>query len=596
MGSEKKEVQATLPAYTENTVEDSTFEERRNMSDGEIKDAIRNGSVPKVQSTKEALEIAHAGGWEADALVEQLEKELAEQGDKKGVFDLEFNNPKHFTWLLVAFASMGGLLSGLDQSLISGANLFLPDDLGLTASQNSLVNSGMPLGAVGGALILAPCNEIFGRRWSIIISCILYTIGGALEAASMNYGMIVASRVILGFGVGLEGGTVPVYVAETVERRLRGNMVSLYQFNIALGEVLGYAVAAMFVSVPGNWRYILGSSLVFSTIMLIGMLYMPESPRFLMHKGRVLDSYRVWKRIRGTRTAESREEFYVTKIATEQEKAEVAAGAGSRRAPWLDFFTKPRARRAIVYANIMIFLGQFTGINAIMYYMSVLMSQMGFDKFQANYMSLVGGGSLLIGTIPAIFLMETCGRRFWAIAMLPGFFVGLVLVGASYHLEVGSSASLGVYLSGLIIYELFFGSYATLTWVIPAEVYPTYLRSYGMTTSDALLFLCSFIVTYNFTAMQNAFTKTGLALGFYGGIAVLGWFYQIFFMPETKDKTLEEIDEVFQKPTWVLVKENAASAWETTVDLCHFRFRKVFIETATPRRASIVEQLRDDKA
>lgn len=117
-----------------------------------------------------------------------------------------------------------------------------------------------------------------------------------------------------------------------------------------------------------------------------------------------------------------------------------------------------------------------------------------------------------------------------------------------------------------------------------------------MTTSDALLFLCSFIVTYNFTAMQNAFTKTGLALGFYGGIAVLGWFYQIFFMPETKDKTLEEIDEVFQKPTWVLVKENAASAWETTVDLCHFRFRKVFIETATPRRASIVEQLRDDKA
>jgi hypothetical protein len=409
----------------------------------------------------------------------------------------------------------------------------------------------------------------------------------------MGYGMIVAARVILGAGVGLEGGTVPVYVAETVEARLRGNLVSLYQFNIALGEVLGYAVAAMFITVPGNWRYILGSSLVFSTIMGIGILYMPESPRYLLHKKETLEAYKVWRRIRGVSTHEAREEFFVMKLSTEQEAAEVAAGR-TNRFPWMDFFTKPRARRAIIYANIMIFLGQFTGINAIMYYMSgqlncgfnwvvvltmvvVLMSQVGFDTYDATYMSLVGGGSLLLGTIPAIFLMETCGRRFWAIAMLPGFFIGLVLVGVSYQLNT-LSAQLGVYLTGLILYELFFGSYAALTWVIPSEVYPTYLRSYGMTTSTGWLFLSSFIVTYNFTGMQNAMTRTGLSLGFYGGIAVLGWFYQIFFMPETKDKTLEEIDQLFQKPTRQLVKENAKSAMEVTNDLMHFRFRKVFIE------------------
>ncbi|KAK4548329.1 hypothetical protein LTR36_010199 [Oleoguttula mirabilis] len=567
---------------------DATYDERRRMSAADVQDAVRSGSVPNVHTKQEAFAIAKAGGWEADALIESLEQQIRDAGDKKGLFDLEFANPKHFTWLLVAFASMGGLLSGLDQSLISGANLFLPADLGLTTQQNSLVNSGMPLGAVGGALILAPCNEIFGRRMSIIISCALYTIGGALEAGSINYSMIIAARVILGLGVGLEGGTVPVYVAETVERRLRGNMVSLYQFNIALGEVLGYAVAAMFLSVPGNWRYILGSSLIFSTIMLVGMLFMPESPRFLMHKGRVLDAYRVWRRIRGVRDIESREEFFVMKVSTETEEAEVAAGGGSRRFPWLDFFTKPRARRAIIYANIMIFLGQFTGINAIMYYMSVLMSQIGFDKYEANYMSLVGGGSLLIGTLPAIFLMETCGRRFWAIAMLPGFFIGLVIVGVSYHVH-GTMAIEGTYLTGLIIYEIFFGSYACLTWVIPAEVYPTYLRSYGMTTSDGWLFLSSFIVTYNFTSMQNAMTPTGLALGFYGGIAVLGWFYQIFFMPETKDKTLEEIDLIFQQPTMDLVRQNMASSWETTQDLFAFRWKKVFITGHTPRRSSIVD-------
>lgn len=212
-----------------------------------------------------------------------------------------------------------------------------------------------------------------------------------------------------------------------------------------------------------------------------------------------------------------------------------------------------------------------------MYYMSVLMNQVGFDTYTANYMSLVGGGSLLLGTIPAIFLMETCGRRFWAIAMLPGFFIGLVLVGISY-LMPDLTSQLGVYLTGLILYELFFGSYAALTWVIPSEVYPTYLRSYGMTTSTGWLFLSSFIVTYNFTGMQNAMSRTGLTLGFYGGIAIVGWFYQIFFMPETKDLTLEEIDQLFQMPTSQLVRKNAKSSWEVTNDLLHFRFKKVFIE------------------
>ncbi|KAF5717252.1 myo-inositol transport ITR1 [Fusarium mundagurra] len=531
----------------------------------------------------EALEVARHGGREIDELIDDMERQLDESGGlKKGFFQVQFANPKHFTWLLVAFASMGGLLSGLDQSLISGANLFLPDDLGLTDHENSLVNSGMPLGAVGGALLLSPANEYFGRKGAIIISIILYTIGAALEAGSINFGMIVSSRVILGLGVGLEGGTVPVYVAETVERRIRGNLVSLYQFNIALGEVLGYAVGAIFLNVPGNWRYILGSSLLFSTIMFFGMLFLPESPRFLIHQKRHLDAYKVWKRIRGIEDRESREEFYVMSASVISEENAVAEGAKNHRFPWMDFFTEPRARRALVYANIMILLGQLTGVNAIMYYMSVLMNQIGFDKKESNYMSLVGGGSLLLGTIPAIFLMERFGRRFWAITMLPGFFIGLVLIGVSYQFDVETQLQTveGLYLSGLIIYMGFFGSYACLTWVVPSEVYPTYLRSYGMTTSDALLFLASFVVTYNFTAMQNAMGKTGLALGFYGGIAFIGEIYQIFFMPETKNKTLEEIDVVFSRPTIDIVRENWAGVKETTHLLLTGHWHKVFVEQA----------------
>lgn len=518
---------------------------------------------------------------EVDDFIADMEHELeAAGGLKTGFFQVQFANPKHFTWLLVAFASMGGLLSGLDQSLISGANLYLPRDLGLSERQNSLVNAGMPLGAVGGALILSPTNEYFGRKWAILISIMLYTVGAALEAGSINFGMMVAGRVVLGMGVGLEGGTVPVYVAETVERRIRGNLVSLYQFNIALGEVLGYAVAAMFLKVPGNWRYILGSSLVFSTIMFFGMLFLPESPRYLMHKGKKLEAFKVWKRIRGVAGAESKEEFYIMASSVQEEETVVQEGAKNKNYPWMDFLTVPRARRALVYANIMIVLGQATGVNAIMYYMSVLMNTIGFNADDANYMSLVGGGSLLLGTIPAIFLMETCGRRFWAIMMLPGFFIGLVLIGVAnlFDPHTNLKAAEGIYLTGLIIYMGFFGSYACLTWVIPSEVYPTYLRSYGMTTSSALLFLVSFIVTYNFSAMRDAMTPTGLMLGFYGGIAVIGEVYQILFMPETKNKTLEEIDLVFSRPTMDIVRENWQGVKETMGDACRGRFRKILAE------------------
>ena len=316
------------------------------------------------------------------------------------------------------------------------------------------------------------------------------------------------------------------------------------------------------------------------------MLFLPESPRFLVHKGKTLEAFRIWKRIRGIEDPEAREEFFVMKCAVLEEHADIVKK--KNKYAWMDFFTVPRARRAIIYANVMVFLGQFTGVNAILYYMSILMNQIGFDPANSNYMSLVGGGSLLLGTLPGVFYMETFGRRFWAIVMLPGFFIGLVLVGCSYLVPISNlPGAEGVYLTGLILYMGFFGSYACLTWVIPSEVYPTYLRSYGMTTSDATLFLCSFILTYNFQAMQVAMTKIGVTLGFFGGIAVLGEIYQILFMPETKDKTLEEIDLVFEKPTMEIVRENIASTKKTMSDFFAGRWGAVF--KPVPRRKSFAE-------
>lgn len=274
---------------------------------------------------------------QAEAFIDEMEELERQDGAAQSrwrFLELSFRNPKYFNWMMGVFASMGGMLFGLDQSLISGANLFMPDDLNFNERQVGFVNSSMPLGAVAGALLLSPANQFFGRRKAILFSIILYTIGAALEAGSINYPMMIISRLILGLGVGIETGTVPVYVAECVERQYRGNMVALYQFNIALGEVFGYVVAAIFIGVPGNWRYILGSSLLFSTLMFIGVLLLPESPRFQMHQSKVLEAYRTWKRIHGVESLDSRVEFYAMKLTADSE----ADALHGKRFIWLDFF------------------------------------------------------------------------------------------------------------------------------------------------------------------------------------------------------------------------------------------------------------------
>lgn len=492
-------------------------------------------------------------------LGDTLQKERSFWGKLKQLeFEVDFKNKQHMVYMLGAFAAFAGILSGIDQSIISGASIGMNKMLHLSTHEASLVSSLMPLGAVGGSILLTPLSEYFGRKKSLVISCVFYTIGAIICAASRNHHEMYAGRFLIGVGVGIEGGGIGVYIAESVPSTVRGSLVSLYQFNIALGELFGYIVGVIFFDVKGGWRYMVGSSLVFSTILFIGLLFLPESPRWLMHKGRVGESWNVWKRLRDVAVENNRVEFLELRQAAEQDK-ELHANESKFQACF-DLVRVARNRRALVYSSIMIALGQLTGINAIMYYMSTLMGRIGFSEKRSVAMSMVGGAALLIGTIPAILWMDRFGRRTWSMTIVI-FAVGLVLVGVGYQINLKTNlpAAEGVYLTGQILYNMAFGSYAALTWVLPSESFSLGTRSVGMTVCSALLYLFAFTVTYNFERMQDAMTYTGLTLGFYGGIAlVIGIPYQLLFMPETKNRTLEEIDDIFQKPTRQIVRENIA--------------------------------------
>lgn len=470
-------------------------------------------------------------------------------------FELDFKNKQNMVYLLGCFSAAAGLLSGLDQSIISGASIEMNKMLHLNSHQASLVSSLMPLGAMAGSIMMHPLNQMFGRKFSIMISCLWYTLGAGLCAGSRDHGMMYAGRFLLGIGVGIEGGCVGVYISESVPPNVRGNLVSLYQFNIALGEVLGYAVAAIFFEVYGGWRYMVGSSLIFSTALFIGMFFLPESPRYLVYRNKIGEAYNVWKRLRDLNDPHNKLEFLEMRHTAIQE--EERRKSENRFQVWFDLFLIPRNRRALVYAVMMVTLGQLTGVNAVMYYMSTLMGRINFSEKDSVFMSLVGGGALMIGTIPAILWMDRFGRRVWGLNIV-GFFFGLVLVGIGYLIDLKThlQAAEGTYLAGIVLYMGFFGCYSCLTWVCPAESFSLNTRTVGMAICSTFLYLWSFTVTYNFTEMKEAMTYTGLTLGFYGGIAFVGFFYQIFFMPETKDKTLEEIDDLFNMSSFELARNN----------------------------------------
>lgn len=473
---------------------------------------------------------------------------------------INFSSPRALVLALGIFASFAGMLSGLDQSIISGAKYGIKDALHPDSNESSLIDSLMPLGAMAGAIMMTPLNHFLGRRMSLVVSCLWYTLGGGICAGSRNVQMLFAGRFILGIGVGIEGGCVGIYISECVPPSMRGNLVSMYHFMLAFGELLGYACGGVFFDVHGGWRFMLGSTVVFSSILLCGLFLLPESPRWLMSKGKEGRAWHVWKSLRNIGDQDNLLEFLEMR-QTLQAENEMAKGEKAWER-YLELFIVPRNRRALVYALMIVMFGQMTGINAVLYNMGQLVGALNFSKRDSVLMSMVGGGALTLGTIPAILWMDKFGRRVWAQNLI-GFFIGLILVGAGYTIDLNENraAALGVYFTGMILYMGFFGPYACITWIIPAESFSLRTRAQGMSMNSTSLYLWNFIVTYNFNRMQKSMTYVGLVIGFYGGIAVCGFFYQLLFMPETKGRTLEEIDDIFNLKTRDLVRINIKSTF-----------------------------------
>ncbi|EME26456.1 MFS transporter, SP family, sugar:H+ symporter [Galdieria sulphuraria] len=459
-------------------------------------------------------------------------------------------NPKNFAIMVGVLSSVGAVLYGLDVSLISGVLLFVVSDLNLTSHQSSLVSSGMALGAIGGGFLGIVLVEYIGRKRSILIACVLYTVGALMEALSPSFGVLISGRLVLGLGVGIEYDAIPLYISESSPKNRRGDLVALFQLMAFFGVMLGYVVDAIFANVSGSWRFMFGSSIVFSVAYFLLMLVFPESPRWLMKRGRERDALRNWKYMRGFAHEERLE--YVNMVEIVQTELELSR----RRNIWLDFIRVPELRYAVVYAILMIFLQQFSGVNSIEYYLGTLYEDIGMSKLDSVYMSLINGGCLFISTLPAVFLMDKVGRRPLVLLLAPFTVIGLAIAGASTYIKQ-KKGHVAAYTLGMVIYDLFWGSaLGAVPIAVNSEVYPQYLRTNGMSIAVIATFVGTFTTTYTFSRMVKSMTQLGTLLGFYGGVTFVGWATCILFMPETKDLTLEQVRQVFLKGPFGIAKEN----------------------------------------
>ncbi|KAL8940131.1 MAG: hypothetical protein Q9216_002985 [Gyalolechia sp. 2 TL-2023] len=457
-------------------------------------------------------------------------------------------------WYSISLCAIGAATQGWDQTGSNGANLSFPAAFNIEGPGRNewivgSINAVIFLTAgLIGAFIVDPLNHWFGRRGEIFITAVILTATPIGSACAQSWEGLFAARFIMGIGIGAKNATVPIYSAEMAPARIRGALVMFWQLWVVAGIFLGFC-ANVIVKDTGDisWRLQLGSAFIPSFILGCGIFFCPESPRWLMKHGRQAEGFKSMVRLRAHPIIGARDYYYSNVIYVEELK--IARGAGYFARLW-DCFAVPRIRRANYGASTVMIAQQMCGINIISFYSSSIFEDVGYTAEQALYASLGYGAIQVIATIPTLFLIDTKGRRTLTLATFPLMCIFLLAAGLSLLKEGGSRGEqigpvvLFVYLF-TIAYSLGEGPVA---FQYSAEVFPTIQREQGMAWAVCINNTFAGVLSLTFPRMQSVMTPTG-AFGFYAGLNLIAWFMVFAFVRETKQLTLEELDQVFSVPT-----------------------------------------------
>ena len=442
---------------------------------------------------------------------------------------------KAMTFFVCFLAALAGLLFGLDIGVIAGALPFIADEFQITSHTQEWVVSSMMFGAAVGAVGSGWLSFKLGRKKSLMIGAILFVAGSLFSAAAPNVEVLILSRVLLGLAVGVASYTAPLYLSEIAPEKIRGSMISMYQLMITIG-ILGAYLSDTAFSYTGAWRWMLGVIIIPAILLLIGVFFLPDSPRWFAAKRRFVDAERVLLRLRDT-SAEAKREL-----------DEIRESLQVKQSGWALFKENSNFRRAVFLGVLLQVMQQFTGMNVIMYYAPKIFELAGYtNTTEQMWGTVIVGLTNVLATFIAIGLVDRWGRK---PTLTLGFLVmaaGMGVLGTMMHIGIHSPSAQYFAIAMLLMFIVGFAmSAGPLIWVLCCEIQPLKGRDFGITCSTATNWIANMIVGATFLTMLNTLGNAN-TFWVYAALNVLFILLTLWLVPETKHVSLEHIERNLMK-------------------------------------------------
>ena len=449
-----------------------------------------------------------------------------------------------YVWLISSVAAMGGLLFGWDWVVIGGAKPFFQRYFELTSeTQIGWANSCALIGCLVGSLMAGAMSDKFGRKRLLILAALLFAVTSLGNALANNFTIFIAWRILGGVGIGLASGLSPMYISEVAPAQMRGKLVSINQLTIVVGILFAQYLNWFIVrDLPQGatdefiktswfgqsaWRWMFGLTAVPSVFFLLGMILVPESPRWLAKNGKTDKAKAILEKIDGRAYADAA----VGEINSTLSKEEI------QRVRFADLL-EPKLRKVLLLGVVLAVFQQWCGINVIFNYAEEIFKAAGYD-ISSVLSNIAWTGSVnLVFTFVALGTVDRLGRRPLMLFGATGLALIYAAMGYCYANAVHGLPVLLLVLAAIGCYAM---SLAPVTWVVISEIFPNRIRGAAMSVAVSALWIACFILTFTFPILNAKLGSSG-TFWLYGAICVLGLVFIFFKLPETKNKSLEQIE------------------------------------------------------
>ncbi|KAJ5980803.1 hypothetical protein N7481_008101 [Penicillium waksmanii] len=440
----------------------------------------------------------------------------------------------------IGLCSLGSAIQGWDNTGANGANLSFPQEFGIedNAWLVGVINSG--------AWASDPLNNWLGRRGTIFVTGLFCVFPVLAQGFTQNWWGLMLCRLFMGLGMGVKISTIPVFSAEVSPASIRGGLVTSFQLWVAFGILVGFCSNLVFYRIGAlAWRFQLSAAFAPAIPVLIFVWFCPESPRWLMKKYRYKDAFMSFCRLRNTELIAARELYYAhCQVVTERD---AFSGESLAHRVW-ELFTVPRLRRAMISSAIVVTSQQFSGINIMSFYSSTIFSEAGYSTRDCLLASLGFGLVTFVFALPAVFTMDTFGRRNLLLFTFPNMAWCLLAAGCCFLLPTGSEARVPLIAFFVYLFSAFYGpGIGPIASIYFSEAFPLSHRELGAAFTICVNNSIGSALSLTFPSLLKKTTPTG-AFGFYAGLNILAFLIIFLVVPETKQRTLEELDYTFGVP------------------------------------------------